>query len=113
MTTTTHKPAGTPKVRPFDGSRYLNTDSRIAAALDEALLSGNPTFLAVTLGEIARARGMTRLARETGLAREALYRALSAEGNPELATIMKVVQALGFQLQVTAIVQPPDSTQRS
>ena len=101
MATTNKKTTGKHKVRPFDGSRYLNTDGRVAAALDEALLSGDPTFLSVTLGEIARARGMTQLARETGLTREALYRALSAEGNPEMATILKVVQALGFQLHAT------------
>jgi probable addiction module antidote protein len=101
MVTTSKKTTGKPKVRPFDGSRYLNTESRVATALDEALLSGDPTFLAVTLGEIARARGMTQLARETGLTREALYRALSSEGNPEMATILKVVQALGFQLRAT------------
>jgi len=103
MTATRKKATTEPKVRPFDGSRYLSTESRIAALLDEALLSGDPTFLAVTLGEIARARGMTQLARETGLTREALYRALSAEGNPAMATILKVVHALGLQLHATPI----------
>ena len=113
MTPTNKKPVVKPKVRPFDGSRYLNTDGRIAAVLDEALSSGDPTFFAVTLGEIARARGMTQLARETGLAREALYRALSAEGNPEMATVMKVVQALGFQLHTTSMPPIPGSTRQS
>lgn len=104
------KTAGRLKVRPFDGSRYLTTESRIAAALDEALLSGDPRFLAVTLGEIARARGMSQLARDTGLARESLYRALSAEGNPEMATVLKVIRALGLQLRATVpdhVLEPP------
>ncbi|CAG0908954.1 unnamed protein product [Cyprideis torosa] len=63
---------------------------------------GDPALIAAALGDIARARGMSQLAADTGLAREALYRSLSERGNPEFATILKVVDALGLRLQITA-----------
>lgn len=62
------------------------------------LEDNDPTLLAAALGDVARARGMTQLARDTGLAREALYRSLCATGNPSYATIVKVMQALGLKL---------------
>jgi len=62
------------------------------------LETGDPAFIADALGVIARARGMTELARDAGLSRESLYRALRADGNPELATVMKVIRALGLRL---------------
>lgn len=68
--------------------------------LETLLRSGDITMISAALGELARAHGMTRIARKTGLRRESLYKALSTEGNPEFATIMKVVQALGLQLHV-------------
>jgi len=58
----------------------------------------DPTLIAVALGNIARAYGMVRLARETGLTREGLYKALSADGNPSLGTVLKVIKALGMKL---------------
>jgi probable addiction module antidote protein len=58
----------------------------------------DPAFIAVALGNIARAHGMVRLAKETGLTREGLYKALSAEGNPSLGTVLKVLKALGLML---------------
>lgn len=63
-----------------------------------ALEDGDPAVVVLALGNIARARGMTQIARETGLGRESLYKALSPEGNPEFATVFKVVQALGIKL---------------
>lgn len=63
---------------------------------------GDPALIAAALGDIARARGMTQVARDTGLAREALYRSLSGQGNPEFATILKVIDALGLRLQVSS-----------
>ncbi len=67
-----------------------------------ALEAGDPAFIADSLFVIARARDMSQLARDTGLRRESLYKALSADGNPEFATIMKVVQALGVKLSAEA-----------
>lgn len=66
------------------------------ACLEEA--GDDPAFIAHALGIIARAKGMTQLARDTGLARENLYKALSSEGNPEFGTILKVIKALGLKL---------------
>ena len=74
----------------------------MAAYLEAALEDGDPALVAVALGDIARSKGMTQIARETGLGRESLYKALSTEGNPELATVLKVVQALGLRLHATA-----------
>ncbi len=70
----------------------------MAAYLEAALEDGDPTLVAHVLGVIARAKGMSQLARDTGLGRESLYKALSAEGNPEFATVLKVIRALGLRL---------------
>lgn len=67
----------------------------MATALDD----GDPALIAAVLGDIARAQGMTKIARKTGLGRESLYKTLSNEGNPELATILKVLSAVGLKLQ--------------
>lgn len=83
---------------PYDPAANLTSEERITALLDAALEDGDPQVIAAVLGDIARARGMTHIARETGLAREALYRALSPGGNPELGTILKVIRALGLRL---------------
>ena len=86
--------------RPYDAASYLKTDADCAlylqAVLDEA--DGDPAMVVAALGEIARARGMMQLARETGLTREGLYKTLSAGGNPSFATVMKVCRALGVEL---------------
>ena len=85
---------------PWDPVEHLDTDEDIAAYLDAALEDGDPAVIIAVLGDIARARGMTQLAREAGVGRESLYKALSPTGNPEFATVMKVVRALGLQLRV-------------
>jgi probable addiction module antidote protein len=90
------------KTKPFDPAEYLDDSESVAAYMTEALESGDPAFVADALGVVARARGMTEVAREAGVSRESLYRALSAEGNPEFATVLRVVQALGLQLCVTS-----------
>jgi probable addiction module antidote protein len=87
--------------RPWDPARYLETQEDIVAYLDAALEEEDPALLAAALGDVARAKGMTEIARETGLGRESLYKALSSDGNPELGTILKVVRALGLKLRVT------------
>jgi probable addiction module antidote protein len=88
------------ETRPFDPASYLDSEEGIAAYMDEALDTCDAAFIADALGVIARARGMSQVARDAGLSRESLYRALSPEGNPELSTVLRVVQALGLRLSV-------------
>ena len=88
--------------RPYDAARYLKTEARMAALLDAALEDGDPRVVSSALGDIARAQGMAKIAKDTGLSRESLYRALSPDGNPEMATFLKVVHALGLQLHAKA-----------
>jgi probable addiction module antidote protein len=89
------------KTRPWDAAEHLETEEDMAAYLEAALDEGDPALIAATLGDIAKARGMTEIAREAGLGRESLYKALSPEGNPEFATILKVVRALGLRLHAS------------
>lgn len=86
------------KTKPYDSAEYLETTEDMAAYLEAALEDGDPRVIVHALGNIARARGMSQIARDTGLGRESLYKALSPEGNPEFATVLKVVQALGIKL---------------
>ena len=92
------------KIRKWDSAAHLTTDEDMAqylqACFDEA--GDDAAFIAKALGTIARAKGMTQLSRETGLGRESLYKALSGEGNPSFATILKVVAALGIKLTAEA-----------
>lgn len=99
------------EIRPYDVVDYLRNDEDLAAYLEAALEAtideGEPMWVTIALGNIARAKGgMSKLARETGLSREHLYRALSEAGNPEFATVLKVVKALGLQLQVKPASAP-------
>lgn len=89
------------RTRRWDPAAHLSSDEDIAAYLDAALKHCDPALAAAALGDIARAKGMSWLARETGLGRESLYRALSAGGNPEIATVLKVIKALGIRLHAT------------
>ena len=88
--------------RPFDAAHYLNSEEEMAAYLDVVLEDNDPALLAVALGDIARARGMSELARKTGLSRESLYKSLSGERVPSTETLLKVIHALGFKLTVSA-----------
>jgi probable addiction module antidote protein len=89
---------------PWDAADYLTDDETISAYLNEALESNEPRYIAKALGAVARARGgMTELARSTGISREALYRALSEDGNPELGTALKVMHALGVKLSASMV----------
>ncbi|MCL2110916.1 MAG: putative addiction module antidote protein [Clostridiales bacterium] len=88
------------KITKWDIAEYLKSDEDILAYLDAVLDENNAPLLAAALGDIARARGMTSIARETGLGRESLYKALSADGNPSFATIQKVLTALDLKLHV-------------
>ena len=85
----------------WDPADHLETEDDMAAYLEAALEEGDPGLIAAALGDIARAKGMTQVARESGLGRESLYKALSPAGNPEFGTILKVVAALGLQLHAT------------
>lgn len=89
------------RTTPYDTADYLKTEEDMVLYFDACLEeAGNDAgFIAQALGNIARARGMTQLARDTGLAREGLYKALSADGNPSFATILKVTKALGLKLR--------------
>jgi len=88
---------------PWDAADHLNSKEDIAAYLEAALEDGDPNVIAAALGDIARSQGMIHIAHETGLGRERLHKALSSDGNPEFATILKVLQALGLRLRVVPI----------
>ena len=91
------------KTRPWDPAEHLETEEDMAAYLNVALEEGDLGLIMATLGDIARARRMAIVAQETGLGRESLYKSLSADGNPEFATVLKVVSALGLRLQATTL----------
>lgn len=86
------------KTYPFDSSEWLDTDEAQAEFLKATCEDGTPAEIASALGVIAKSRNMTKLAQQTGLSRQALYKALSGEGNPEFATIVKVAEALGMRV---------------
>jgi probable addiction module antidote protein len=84
----------------YDSADYLKTDEDMALYLDACIEDdpGDGSLIRTALGSIARAKGMSQLARDTGISREGLYRALSIDGNPEFSTVMKVIRALGVKL---------------
>ena len=90
------------KIADYDVADYLRTPEEMAAYLEACITEsdGNASFVAKALGDIARAKGMSEIARETGLGRESLYKALSVDGNPQLDTILKVAKALGLEISV-------------
>jgi len=91
------------KTRPFDVANYLNDEEDIAEYMRQVLEDGDPAELGAALGAIARARGMTDLARDTGLSREGLYKSLSGERAPSTDTLFKVLKALGFKLTLQPV----------
>lgn len=92
------------KLRKWDSAEHLKTEEDIVAYLEACIeeAGDDAAFIAAALGDVARARGMTQLARDTGIGRESLYKALSGEGNPSFGTILKVMKALGIRLHPTA-----------
>jgi probable addiction module antidote protein len=88
----------------YDTADYLTDDERIAAYLEAVMeeASDDPALIAQALGTVARARNISQLARDTGLTREGIYKALSAEGNPSFATVIKVAKALGLRVAFKA-----------
>ena len=94
------------KTRPFDMANYLGSEEEITEYLRQVLEDGDPCELAAALGDVARARGMTQLARDTGLSRESLYKSLSGERAPSSDTLLKVIRALRFHLTIEPVEQP-------
>ncbi len=90
------------ELKEWDTAEYLKTPKQIAAYLEAAFEEGDPASMIQALGNVARSEGMTEIAKATGLTRASLYKALSPEGNPEFATVLKVIQALGLKLTVAA-----------
>jgi probable addiction module antidote protein len=88
------------ELRPFDPANYLNTEDSILYFLEAAMEGNDPVHIARALGVVARSKGMTDIARKTGLGRQALYTALSKDGNPTLETLTSVLSALGLELTV-------------
>ena len=84
----------------YDVADYLKSEEELAAYLEACMeeAGDDAAYIAAALGDIARARGMAQMAKDTGITREGLYKALSPEGNPSLATVLKVVKALGLKL---------------
>ena len=91
----------------WDVAEHLDTEEDMAAYLEAALEDADAALVAAALGDIARAKGMVQIARDTGLGRESLYKALSPEGNPEFATVLKVVRALGLRLHAASASEAP------
>ena len=89
------------KTKRWDAAAHLETPADVAAYLEAALEDGDPAVVTAALGDIARAKGMTKIARAAGLARESLYKALSPGGNPELATVLRVIRAVGLRLHAS------------
>jgi len=94
------KPKPKIKTIPWDSAAYLKSDEDIANYLEAVFEDGDPALVAAALGDVARAKGMSQIAQAAGLGRESLYKALSPEGNPEFATVLKVMRALGLKLKV-------------
>lgn len=96
------------KTKPFDPAQYLENSDDQAELLADAVASGNAGYIANALGIIARARGMTSVANEAGITREALYRSLSEVGDPQLTTVLGVAKALGLEVSFV----PKDKTEK-
>ena len=97
------------KTMRWDASEFLDSDESIAEYLNAAFEDGDAGFIAASIGHVAKAKGMSQIARETGLSRENLYRALGDGGNPELSTMTKVMRALGMRIRISpaAPARPP------
>ncbi len=89
-------------IKAFDAASYLDSEEAISEYLNAALEDQNPDVFLVAVGDVARARGMAKLAKDTGMGRESLYKALAPGAHPRYDTIMKVLHALGVQLRTKA-----------
>lgn len=86
------------KLKDFDPADYLTDDKSVTAYLEEAFATNDAAFIADAIGVVARARGMSAIAKEASMSRESLYKALGKKGNPQLATVLKIMDALGLEL---------------
>ncbi len=89
------------QIKPFDAAKYLASDEDHADLLADAFATADPTYIANALGVVARARGMSHVAKEAGVTREALYKALSPKGDPKLSTVLGVMKALGVTMSAS------------
>ncbi|WP_226841340.1 addiction module antidote protein [Acidithiobacillus ferrooxidans] len=98
--------------RRYDTVNYLKTEDDIANYLDAAMDDGDPALILAALGDVARARNLSQLARDIGMSRQGLDKALSGTGNPSLVTVLKITQALGLRLsfQPAHTSRPPSAT---
>jgi probable addiction module antidote protein len=87
----------------YDSADYLKADADIAAYLEAAAEADDPALMVSALGAVARSRNVSKLARDTGLTREGIYKALSDDGNPSFATVTKLAKALGFRVVLRAV----------
>jgi probable addiction module antidote protein len=93
----------TMKTRTWDVSEHLDSEEAIAAYLNAAIDDGDPTLIQAALGDIAKAKGMSQIARESGMGRQSLYKSLDEDGNPSFTTIINVAKALGLKLTFATI----------
>ena len=91
------------ELKPFDAADYLGDDEAIAAYLESALEDGDGADFAAALGVVARAKGMTEIARKSGMTRPSLYKSLSDAGRPEFATVQHVLRSLGLRLRIAPV----------
>ena len=91
------------KLLPFDAARYLTDAAAVAEYMTAVLETEDPDLLLLALGDVARARGMAQVAKDAGLGRESLYKALAPGAKPRFVTVMKVAKALGVRLAVQAV----------
>ncbi len=94
-----------PTLVTFDAARYLTDDAAIAEYMNAVLEADDPDLLLLALGDVARARGMSQVAKDAGLGRESLYKALTPGAKPRFDTVMKVARALGVRLTAQAVEQ--------
>ena len=87
------------KTTVWDPAKYLETEEQIAAYLDDIFKSGDPDLMVAAIGDVARARGMSRIADDTSRGRESLYKSLAQGGNPSFETVVKVMSSMGFGLR--------------
>lgn len=97
------------KTTPFDAADFLKDDGDIAAYLEVAFEEGDPQDIAIALGTVARARGMTKVAKQAGVTREGLYKAFSETGDPKLSTLLGTLHALGLKLSVKCVDENEDA----
>ncbi|HEV2562218.1 MAG TPA: addiction module antidote protein [Rhizomicrobium sp.] len=90
------------KLSAYDSADYLKTEKDVANYLEAVFEDGDPELMTHALGVVARARGMSKVAKKAGLGRESLYKALSHGGNPQFLTVVKVMRALGLKLKIAA-----------